>query len=323
MEPENFNKLNNEKEIAILQKLSSIGYEERKKVNITREILTLLAKLYANGDLDELCPQLIDNESNKIDISYFNIVGQDLSGFDFSNFLLRYCNFSRSKFDEEVAQTVVYRAKEEKVKLTEADFSNANYALRKVHNSAIGMDLRLPYNFSNLNLTKASFARADLTGANFKEAILVGVNFSFAILNQASFVQADIAQANFENAVFYPEQFIEVNNFDQANFGDQNIIEVIQSLRGKTTKTRISLASQLILLNQKLKNVFKTSILFSLFSKMQNVKSNSDLNKVNPAVSNNTVLTQSHTAPNVEKKSFVAKISGSDNVKTQHQDLNK
>ncbi|WP_164503796.1 pentapeptide repeat-containing protein [Rickettsiales endosymbiont of Stachyamoeba lipophora] len=305
------------KEYKLAKKLATLSSDERGKANITREVLNLLLKLYNSGELQEVAPSLIDIETNKIDLSFFNIVGQDLTGFDFSQFLLRYCNFSRSNFDEISAKTIVHRALDEMFKLIQVNMSNANLALRTVNNPAIGMTLKLPYNFSKLNLSNANFTRADLTGANFKEANLTQVNFSYSILNEAMFNQANVAQTNFDSAIFYPEQLVEAMNVDQAYFDNENIQEIIKNLKLKKGYSKFNLSYLYYQFIQKLRNGFKNNALLSfLFASKIKTYQPGLMGSVNKkmqdlATINKSVEPQMSQSP----QSFVDKIQGAAKLK--------
>ncbi|MBN8828142.1 MAG: pentapeptide repeat-containing protein [Sphingobacteriia bacterium] len=198
--------------------------EQRKKANLLRDHLDVLITAY--NEEDDLIRNML-SEDNKLDLSNFNIVDQDLREVNFSNCILKNCNFKRSKFDNNSIKEIINRASSDHLLIEGIDLSSTDLSSKTIYERALGDKVNIPYYFKGLMLDKSSFENSDLTNANFDETSLKYVNFSYANLTGATFIKSDIFQANFTDAIFFPNQLALSTNFNQAIFSEPKIIDEI------------------------------------------------------------------------------------------------
>lgn len=208
----------------IIEFYSSLTMEQRKKANLLRDHLDVLITAY--NEEDDLIRNML-SEDNKLDLSNFNIVDQDLREVNFSNCILKNCNFKRSKFDNNSIKEIINRASSDHLLIEGIDLSSTDLSSKTIYERALGDKVNIPYYFKGLMLDKSSFENSDLTNANFDETSLKYVNFSYANLTGATFIKSDIFQANFTDAIFFPNQLALSTNFNQAIFSEPKIIDEI------------------------------------------------------------------------------------------------
>ncbi|MBN9542411.1 MAG: pentapeptide repeat-containing protein [Alphaproteobacteria bacterium] len=208
-----------------INNLAAKTLEERKKTILTREQLNMLEELYAEGDP---VINVLIADGSKLDLSYFDMSEQDLRGFNFANFILKNCNFRKSRFDGESLKTILSKANSDKISLKGLDLRQADLSSQVIYERAIGVTLDIPYNFEGQILDKSNFAGADLTNANFDKASLKGVILKNSNLIGASFNGSDIQGANFDGAFFEADQLAQSLNFEEAIFSDNSIIADIK-----------------------------------------------------------------------------------------------
>lgn len=210
----------------LVTELASKTLEDRKERNLTREELEILVEYYIAND-PVINPLISD--SNRLDLSYFSITDQDLRSFNFANFILKHCNFRKSRFDGTSLKTILAKANSEEIALKGLNLESADLSSQVIYSRAIGVTLDIPFNFRGMNLDKSNFSGADLTHANFDDASLKSVIFKNTNLTGASFINTDIQGANFEGAIFEPEQLALSENYSEAVFSDTALINAIDS----------------------------------------------------------------------------------------------
>ena len=157
-----------------------------------------------------------------------NFVGDNLQGFDFSNFPNPGQNFSQANLTN---ATLVSK------NLAGATFSNSNLSNADLHLSNLssaslaganlaganlaGVNLR-GADLSNSNLTGADLSNSNLTGAVLTGAIFLGSNLSSAILPGANLAGFNLSNANLTSANLSGAN-ISSTNFDGANLQNTTI----------------------------------------------------------------------------------------------------
>lgn len=156
------------------------------------------------------------SQGNTVDLTYADLTGRAfdrilLEGADFTNAVLRACNFDYARL-----QRVIFKGAD----LTKARFVQANLERAQLENT---------------NLEGAQFTEAKLHEANFAGARLKNTNFSKSNLTGAVFEGADISDTNFTGAVLHSVD-LRGMNLSSANFTDaeMNLTNLGQANLSKT-----------------------------------------------------------------------------------------
>ncbi len=131
------------------------------------------------------------------EFSWIDLRGQDLTGMNLANVILRESNLESAI----LAGANLQNARLPKANLHRANLKGANLSHAKLKGANLSHA-----NLSGANLTGAEFHSSNLTGANLDGAILVGANFCNAILTGVNWGNADRTHAIFDHPESIPCQ---------------------------------------------------------------------------------------------------------------------